>query len=73
MGSSIASLPINYLQVMFDNLEIIANFMHDENAYLPLLALIRSGRLDPRPIRPNVSALFDLAPTMEAAGKGEPP
>ena len=53
MGSSIAPLPINYLQVRFDNLEIIGNFMHAQNAYPPLLALVRSGRLDPRPIRPN--------------------
>jgi alcohol dehydrogenase len=69
MGSSAAPVPINYLQVMFNNLEIIGNFMHASNAYLPLLALVRSGQLDLRPIRPNVFALSDLDHAMEAAGK----
>jgi alcohol dehydrogenase len=36
MGSSAAAVPINYLQVMFNNLEIIGNFMHAQNALLPL-------------------------------------
>jgi alcohol dehydrogenase len=69
MGSSAAPVPIDYLQVMFNNLEIIGNFMHAQNAYLPLLALVRCGRLDLRPIRPNVFALPDLDRAMEAAGK----
>ena len=67
MGSSAAPVPINYLQVMFNNLEIIGNFMHASNAYLSLLALVRSGQIDLRPIRPNVFALSDLEPAMEAA------
>jgi alcohol dehydrogenase len=69
MGSSTAPVPLNYLQVIFNNLEIIGNFMHAQNAYLPLLALVRSGQLDLRPIRPNVFALSDLDHAMEAAGK----
>ena len=64
-----AGLLLNYLQVMFNNLEVVGNFMHAQNAYLPLLALVRSGRLDLRPIRPNVFALSDLDQAMEAAGK----
>lgn len=71
MGSSHAPLPIDYLQVMFNNLEIIGNFMHAQNAYLPLLGLVRSGQLDLRPIRPNVFALSDLKAAMEAAGKAD--
>jgi alcohol dehydrogenase len=67
MGSSTAPVPLNYLQVMFNNLEIIGNFMHPQNAYLPLLALVRSGQLDLRPIRPNVFALSDLEQAMGAA------
>jgi alcohol dehydrogenase len=43
--------------------------MHAQNAYLPLLALVRSGQLDLRPIRPNVFALSDLDHAIEAAGK----
>jgi alcohol dehydrogenase len=68
MGSSAAPVPINYLQVMFNNLEIIGNFMHAQNAYLPLLTLVRSGQLDLRPIRPKVFALADLEHAMVAAG-----
>jgi alcohol dehydrogenase len=69
MGSSTAPVPLDYLQVMFNNLEIIGNFMHPQNAYLPLLALVRSGQLDLRLIRPNVFALSDLDHAMEVAGK----
>jgi alcohol dehydrogenase len=67
MGSSTAPVPLNYLQVMFNNLEIIGNFMHAQNAYLPLLALVRSDQLDLRPIRPNVFSLSDLEHAMAAA------
>jgi alcohol dehydrogenase len=34
------------MQLMFNNLKIIGNFVHAQNAFLPLLALIRSGQLD---------------------------
>lgn len=67
MGSSSAPVPIDYLQVMFNNLEIIGNFMHPQGAYLPLLALLRSGQLDLTPIRPRVFDLPDLENAMEAA------
>jgi alcohol dehydrogenase len=69
MGSSTAPVPLNYLRVMFNNLEIIGNFMHPQNAYQPQLALVRSGQLDLRPIRPNLFALSDLERAMAAAGK----
>ena len=69
MGSSTAPVPLDYLHVMFNNLEIIGNFMHAQNAYLSLLALVRSGQLDLRSITPNVFALSDLDNAMEAAGK----
>src|SRR5277367_492738 len=69
MGSSTAPVPLNYLQAMFNNLEIIGNFTHAPNAYLSLLALVRSGQLDLRPIRPNVFAFSDVERAMEAARK----
>jgi alcohol dehydrogenase len=69
MGSSTAPVPLDYLQVMFNNLEIIGNFMHAQNAYLPLLAMVRSGQLNLRQIRPNAYALAELERAMEAAGK----
>ena len=67
MGSSAAPVPINYTQVMFNNLEIIGNFMHAQNAYLPLLALIRSGQLDMTPIQTKVFSLSELKTAMEYA------
>lgn len=71
MGSSMAPIPINYMQVMFNNLEIIGNFMHAQNAYLLLLSLVRSGLLDMSPIKPKVFSLPDLLQAMEYAGKAE--
>jgi alcohol dehydrogenase len=71
MGSSMAPIPINYMQMMFNNLEIIGNFMHAQNAYLPLLSLVRSGQLDMSPIKPKVFSLSDLLQAMEYAGKAE--
>jgi alcohol dehydrogenase len=68
MGSSTAPIPINYMQVMFNNLEIIGNFMHSQNAYLRLLSLVRSGQLDMSPIKPKAFSLPDLLPAMEYAG-----
>lgn len=69
MGSSAVPVPLDYLQVMFNNWEIIGNFMHAQDAYLPLLALVRSGLLDLGPIRPQVFALADLERAMAAAGR----
>jgi alcohol dehydrogenase len=69
MGSSTAPVPINYLQVMFNNLEIIGNFMHVQNAYLPMLAVVCSGQLNLRPIGPRAFAFSDLERAMDAAGK----
>jgi threonine dehydrogenase-like Zn-dependent dehydrogenase len=67
MGSSAVPLPIDYLQPTFNNLEIIGNFMHAQNAYLQLLALARSGQLDLRPIRPKQFRLSDLEAAMAYA------
>lgn len=71
MGSSPAPVPIDYLQVMFNNLEIIGNFMHPQKAYLPLLALVRSGQLDLSPFKPRIFTLADLDAAMQAAGKAK--
>jgi alcohol dehydrogenase len=69
MGSCTVPLPINYMQLMFNNLEVIGNFMHAKTAYLPLLAMVRSGLLDLTPIHPKVFALAELPKAMEYAGK----
>lgn len=67
MGSITASLPINALMMMFNNLEIIGNFMYARSAYLPLLALVRSGQLNMSPIKPKVFKLPELDRAMEYA------
>lgn len=71
MGSSSAPIPINYLMMMFNNLEIIGNFMYAQDAYLPLLAMVRSGQLDLSPIRPKVFSLPELEQAMEYAEKAD--
>ena len=69
MGSITAPIPIDSLTMMFNNLEIIGHFMYAENAYLPLLALLRSGQLNLSPIKPKVFRLRDLQRAMEYASK----
>jgi len=71
MGSMMAPLPINYMLMMFNSLEIIGNFMYPRDAYLGLLALVRSGRLDLRPIRPRVFSLTALPQAMEYAARAQ--
>lgn len=67
MGSATVPIPVNYLLMMFNNLEIIGNFMYPQGAYLPLLALVRSGQLDLSPIRPVVFPLAQLHSAMQYA------
>ena len=67
MGSITAVLPIDSLMMMFNNLEIVGNFMYAQNAYLPLLALVRSGQLDMSPIKPKEFKLPELEQAMEYA------
>lgn len=71
MGSSSAPLPVSYLLMMFNNLEIIGNFMYPQNAYLSLLALVRAGLLDLRPIKPVVFPLPDLQQAMKYAADAD--
>jgi alcohol dehydrogenase len=69
MGSTMAPVPINYILVVFNSLEIIGNLMYPHNAYPLLPALLRSGQLDMRPITPKVFSLTDLPQAMEYAAK----
>jgi alcohol dehydrogenase len=55
--------------MMFNNLEIIGNFMHVQSAYLPLLSLVRAGQLDMSPIKPKAFSMPDLAQAMDYASK----
>ena len=69
MGSSTVPLPLNYMLMMFNSLEIIGNFMYPQSAHLSLLALVRSGQLDLRAIKPKVFPLPDLEHAMDYAAK----
>jgi alcohol dehydrogenase len=71
MGSTMVPVPINYMLMMFNSLEIIGNFMYPHNAYLLLLPLQRSGQLDIRPITPKVFTLTDLPQAMDYAAKAQ--
>ncbi|WP_202967395.1 zinc-dependent alcohol dehydrogenase [Paenibacillus beijingensis] len=67
MGSMTSPLPVNYMLMMFNSLEIIGHFMYDADAHLKLLNLLRSGQLDMSPIAARVFPLKDLPEAMEAA------
>ena len=67
MGSMTTDLPVPYLAVMMNSLEIIGQFMYPVGAYRRLLDLLRSGLLDITAIRPCVYPLPALLDAMEAA------
>lgn len=67
MGSVTVDLPIPYLQMMINSLEIIGNFMHRADAYRNVLAMMRSGGLDVTAISPKVFPLQELPAAVTAA------
>lgn len=71
MGSMTVDLPVPYLQLMINNLEIVGNFMHPAAAYRNVLAMIRSGALPVTTIVPKVFLLADLPAAMEAAASAD--
>ena len=67
MGSMSADLPIPYTALMFNNWELIGQFMYPANAYLRLLELVRCGLLDITKIRPHTYPMAALPAAMDAA------
>jgi alcohol dehydrogenase len=67
MGSMSADLPIPYTTLMFNNWELLGQFMYPANAYLRLLELVRCGLLDITKIRPRSYPLAALPEAMDAA------
>jgi alcohol dehydrogenase len=67
MGSMTVDLPISYMQLMLNSLEIIGNFMHPLDAYRSVLAMVRGGRLDVTAIQPKAYPLAELPAAMQAA------
>ena len=71
MGSMKTPLPISYIQMMANDLEIIGQFMYPADANRRLLELVRMGQLDLSAIVPKIFALADLAHAMDAAAEAK--
>jgi alcohol dehydrogenase len=71
MGSMGVPLPIPYLDVMLNNLEIIGQFMYSRDAFRRLGELARSGLLNIDAIRTRSFPLDALPNAMEAAAKAD--
>jgi alcohol dehydrogenase len=67
MGSMAVPLPISYLDVMLNNLEILGRFMYPRDAFMRLVDLARAGLLDLRAIRARPFPFEALPAAMEAA------
>ena len=67
MGSMGVPLPISYLEVMLNNLEILGQFMYPQDAFMRLVDLARAGLLDIGAIRTRSFPLEALPEAMEAA------
>src|SRR6202012_836831 len=74
MGSMNVPMPVSYMHLLTNNLEIVGQFMHTKDAFARLLDLVRSGQLDLTRIAPRtfpLAALSDAMAAAEAAGKFE--
>jgi alcohol dehydrogenase len=67
MGSMGVPLPISYLEVMLNNLEILGTFMYPQDTFMRLTDLARAGLLDINAIRTRSFPLDALPSAMEAA------
>jgi alcohol dehydrogenase len=67
MGSMRVPLPISYLEVMLNNLEILGQFMYPQDTFMRLVELARSGLLDIKAIRTRSFPLDALMDAMEVA------
>jgi alcohol dehydrogenase len=71
MGSMGVPLPIPYLDVMLNNLEIIGQFMYPRDVFRRLGELARSGLLNFNAIRTRSFPLDALPSAMEAAAQAD--
>jgi alcohol dehydrogenase len=71
MGSMGVPLPIPYLDVMLNSLEIIGQFMYPQGTFTRLVDLARAGLLDLRALRARSFALESLPAAMEAAATAD--
>jgi len=66
MGSMTVPLPVAYMQLMANDLEIIGQFMYPADASRRLLGLVSAGLLKIGAIVPKTFALADLPQAMDA-------
>jgi alcohol dehydrogenase len=67
MGSMNVPLPLPYGDVMFNDWEIIGQFMYPPDAYRRLLGLVATGQLDLRAIRPHTFTFDEMPAALDAA------
>lgn len=67
MGSMTVELPLSYMQIMANDLEVIGQFMYPGDAYRRLVELVRAGLLDLGAIRPLAFPLAELPAAMDTA------
>lgn len=71
MGSMTSPLPISYTAMMFNDLELLGQFMYPQDAFRRLLDLYRSGLLDISSIKARVYPLAALPEAMAAAAAAD--
>jgi alcohol dehydrogenase len=71
MGSMAVPLPISYLEMMLNNLEIIGQFMYPSDAFTRLIDLARGGLLDLRAIRVRSFPLEALPEAIDVAATAD--
>jgi alcohol dehydrogenase len=71
MGSMAVPLPISYLEMMLNNLEIIGQFMYPSDAFTRLIDLARGGLLDLRAIRVRPFPLEALPEAIDVAATAD--
>lgn len=69
MGSMSTPLPLDYTEVMLNDLEILGQFMYPADAYRRLLELIASGLLDLGSISTRTFRLAELPAALDAAAE----
>jgi len=67
MGSMTAPLQLSYSDILWNDWEIIGQFMYPADAYRRLLDLVRAGLLNVNAIRPVIFKLDALLEAMETA------
>lgn len=68
-GSLTVPLPLNYAEMLNNNLVVRGSFMYTENDALTLLGLLRSGRIDLSKMKTRSFAMKDLHEGIDAASR----